>query len=280
MPATDILNPTKGWDQKLGDSMNPSFGFTRKRATTQLRKKPVGGVPWTRETQNTGHVFTLSWIGRTLAVAVKLKWYYEQYEDGFFTFIDWDGSFGEKGRHYVGRFTSEVTPVETENNRWDMQGVTFEEMPQVSMVEYPQDWDHEAITLLPINDFGEQKLATFAVPTIIVGGGYRPLGGAPPSYAGLGGTVGDWGCYEYRGYGFKLFLAKGPTYGQCSISLDGVVIEATVDCYAAADNGPQIACFRPNVDLDIHRVQATALGTKNGASSSTNIAWAWLQVMR
>jgi hypothetical protein len=280
MPATDILNPTKGWDQQLGDSMNPSFGFTRKRANTQLHKKPVGGIPWTRETQNTGHGFILSWLGRTLAVALKLKWYYEQYEDGCFTFIDWDGSFGLKGRHYVGRFTSEVTPVETENNRWDVQGVTFEEMPQTAMVQFPQDWDHEAITLMPFNDFGDQKLATLAAPTIIAGTGPRIPGGAAPSYVGLGGVVGNWGCYEYRGYGFKLFLAKGPAYGQCSISLDGAVVDALVDCYAAADEGAQMVLCQPNVDLDIHRVQVTALGTKNGASTDTNIAWAWLQVMR
>jgi hypothetical protein len=123
MPQTDILNPAPGWDPELGDSMNPSYGFTRKRASTQLHKKAVGGTPWTRETANTGHAFSLSWLGRTLAVAERLKWYQEQYEDGFFTIVDWDGGAGEQGRHYVGRFTSEVVPTETANNRWDVQNV-------------------------------------------------------------------------------------------------------------------------------------------------------------
>src|SRR6185437_2167324 len=161
MPASDILNPKRGWDQNLGDSMNPSFGFVRKRATTLLNKKATGSTPWSRETQNTGHSFALTWIGRTLAVAQELKWYYEQYEDGFFTFVDWDGTVGPQGRHYVGRFTSEVSPVETENNSWDVQNVMFEEMPTVAMIRYPSDWEHEAVRRYAFNDFGDQKLATF-----------------------------------------------------------------------------------------------------------------------
>jgi len=54
MPATDILNAQLGWDQNLGDSMNPSYGFTRKRPTNLLKKKPAGSTPWSRETENTG----------------------------------------------------------------------------------------------------------------------------------------------------------------------------------------------------------------------------------
>ena len=38
MPETDILNPTWTWDSSIEDSMNPDYGFTRKRANTQLRK--------------------------------------------------------------------------------------------------------------------------------------------------------------------------------------------------------------------------------------------------
>jgi len=283
MPATDILNPTRGWTQALGDSMNPSYGFTRKRATTQARKKAVGGPPWTRETGNTGHVFSLSWLGRTLQCVLKLKWYYEQYEDGFFTFIDWDGAVGPQGRHYVGRFTTEVTPVETANNRWDVQGVTFEEMPTVAMVKYPSDWDHEAIRLYAFNDFGDQKLATFNNTTPGWAANARTIQGIAVTTMdnpGASGNAGDWACYEYRGYGFKLFLLKGPEFGKCTVMLDGTAVGGTIDCYAAAESGPQCVVVQQNVPLDIHRVQVNVSATKNSSASAPTISWHSLQVMR
>jgi hypothetical protein len=114
-------------------------------------------------------------LARSEACVERLKWYGEQYEDGFFTIIDHDGG----GRQYVGRFTSEVIPVETGNGTYDVQNLTFEETPRVPMVEYPSDWDHDSILFSVANDFGDQKLATngawtqatlASVPTITLGG--------------------------------------------------------------------------------------------------------------
>jgi hypothetical protein len=282
MPETDILNPTAGWDSVLHDSMNPSYGFTRKRSTTQLHKKAVGGIPWTRETQNVGHSFSLSWLGRTWPCVQRLKQYYEQYEDGYFTIIDYEGG----GRHYVGRFTTEVTPVVTANNKWDVQNVTFEEMPRVPMVLYPSDWDHDSILFLAVNDFGDQKLAvngawtqvTLAtVPTITLGGIARAT--LPTTAMTDAGTAGDWAQYEYRGYGFQLWLSQGPEFGKCDVYLDGVLLQ-TVDCYNAAELGPQAVLTQQSVSLDIHRVKIICDGTKNSAATGTNITWWALQVMR
>jgi hypothetical protein len=283
MPQTDILNPTQGWDTSLGDSMNPDYGFTRKRPSTQLRKKAVGGTPWTRETQNSGHVFQLSWIGRTWACAQRLRQYYEQYEDGFFTIIDWDGG----GRHYVGRFTGEDFPiVETSNNKWDVQNLTFEEIPIVPMVQYPSDWTHDAVMLFPWNDFGDQKLATSgtwsqatlaAEPVGITLGGIARTA-LPLTYMTDPGIANDWAQFEYRGYGFQLYLVQGPAQGQAQVLLDGVVV-GTPDCYAAA-SGVLMVNIQQSVSLDIHRVQVVCLGTKNASSSATNIGWYSLEVMR
>jgi hypothetical protein len=280
MPQTDILNPAPGWDPELGDSMNPSYGFTRKRASTQLHKKAVGGTPWTRETANTGHAFSLSWLGRTLAVAERLKWYQEQYEDGFFTIVDWDGGAGEQGRHYVGRFTSEVVPTETANNRWDVQNVMFEEIPQQPMVKYPSDWRKNAIWVWPYNDFGDQKTATQGAWTA----GY-PEGAPPPgkvqskAFTNPGTNAGDWAQHEYRGYGFKLYMLKGPAFGIVQVYVDGALVE-TVDLYSAAATGPAVVVFQGSLALDIHRVQVLTTNTKNAASSAPAATWWGLQVMR
>lgn len=283
MPSSDVLNPTPAWQEDIQDAMNPNYGFTRKRATTQLKKKAIGGTPWTRETQNTGHVFTFSWLSRSWACVQRLKQYFEQYEDGFFTIIDWDGG----GRQYVGRFTSEIAPVETANGMYDVQNVTFEEMPQVTMLEYPSDWDHDSVFFGINNDFGEQKVATSGSwaqaaittpPTITLSGIERTSLPAVVMFD-AGTTAGDWAQYEYRGYGFQLYLYQGPSYGKCGVYLDEVLL-TTLDCYSATDDGPVMLLSQPNVSLDIHRVQVVVNATKDTASSAANIAWYGLQVMR
>jgi hypothetical protein len=271
MPSSDILNPTAIWDAEIQDSMCPTYGFPRKRTNTQLRKKPVGGTPWSRETANTGHSFTFSWIGRSYACVQKLKWYYEQYEDGFFTVVDHDGG----GRHYVGHFSSEVIPVETGNGMWDVQNVTFDEIPIVPMQKYPSDWDHDAITFYVSNDYGDQKVAPSGTWIATA----RNIQGLDMTTLDNAGTAGEWAQFQYRGYGFKLYLLQGPEYGQAQVLLDGVVV-ATVDCYEAAELGPQMMFMQQDISLDFHRVKVIALGTKNAAATGANISWHSLEVMR
>lgn len=287
MPETDILNPTSAWSSDIQDSMNPDYGFTRKRVSTQLRKKAVGGSPWTRETQNTGHSFAFTWQTRSWACVQRLKQYYEQYEDGYFTIIDHDGG----GRHYVGRFTTEVDPVEIGNGMWTVQNVMFEEMPQAPMVSYPSDWDHESILFGINNDRGDQKLATqgawtqsaIAQPAITLGGILRGTGYTIPLPAVVmnnpGTTAGDWATFEYRGYGFKLWLVTEPAQGKCDLYVDGV-LNSTIDCYSASAAAAASVITVANLSLDIHDVQILVDHTKNAASTDYKIGWYGLQVMR
>jgi hypothetical protein len=288
MPATDILNPTTTLEEDIQDSMTPNYGFTRKRASTKLNKKAVGGTPWTRETQNTGHVFNFSWLGRTWACAQRLKWYSEQYEDGFFTIIDWDGG----GRQYVGRFTSEVVPVETGNGMWDVQKVTFEEIPQQVMVEYPSDWAHDAIAFFITNDSHDQKLATDSSTSAWAQTARASVAGAQGtehvSLATVGtayvtmdnpGTAGDWACYEYRGYGFRLYMLEGPEFGKADLYIDGVLAE-TINLYAATEMGPQIVATYQSLPLDIHDIKVICDGTQDPAATGAAVSWYALEVMR
>jgi hypothetical protein len=215
----------------------------------------------------------------------RLKWYFEQYEDGFFTIVDWDGG----GRQYVGRFTGDEFPmVETANAKWDVQGLVFEEMPRVAMLVYPSDWANDAVAFFVNNDFGDQKLATSGAWTqtartavagstwterlqLTVGAAYITMDDT--------GTAGDWAQYEYRGYGFRLYLLKGPEFGKADVWVDGV-FNSTVDCYNATDIGPQILLAITDLPLDIHRVKVIADATKNAEATATNISWYALEVMR
>jgi hypothetical protein len=285
MPASDILNPTTVWEEDIEDSMTPDYGFTRKRSNTMLQKKALGGTPWTRETQNTGHIFNLTWTTRSWLCVQRLKRYWEQYGDGFFTIVDWDGG----SRQYVGRFTTEVVPVEIGNGIWTVQNVTFEEIPQQAMVEYPSDWAGDAIAFFITNDFGDQKLATSGSWTQTARNSVAGSQGTEHvSLATVGtpyvtmddpGTLGDWACYEYRGYGFRLYMLQGPAFGKCDLSIDGVFVE-TLDLYNATAIGPQIVYTQQSLPLDIHRVQVTCDASKNGSATGTNVSWYALEVMR
>lgn len=286
MAATDVLNPVAGWTVSEGDSINPSYGFTRERPSTLLRKKPIGGHAWEREAENGGHIFNLEWTGRTWPTIQRIKWYYEQYErGGFFTIKNWDAG----GREYVGRFTSISRESEVANNKWNISAV-FEEATGAAMVNYPSDWDHDSVLFQVNNDWGEQQVATSGawtaatvttMPAITLGGRLRGTGGIALSNAAMSnpGNAGETATYEYRGYGFKLWLSCGPNYGKADVYLDEVLL-TTVDCYNAAAVGPQAVLTQLNVAIDIHRMKVSCDGTKNASSSATTIKWWGLQVMR
>lgn len=288
MPETDILNSTTNWQSDIQDSMTPDYGFERRRASTQLRKKAVGGSPWTRETQNTGHAFPLTWNNRSWACVQRLKWYFEQYEDGYFTLIDHDGG----GRHFVGCFTgSEFPLIDVANGMWTVQGLMFEEKPQAPMLSYPSDWNHESILFGVNNDRGDQKLGTssswtegaIAQPTITLGGlargGVTTLPLPTLVMNNPGTTAGDWAAFEYRGYGFKLWLVIGPAQGKCDLYIDGV-LNSTIDCYSANAAAASSVITVANLSLDIHQVQIVVDATQNASSTGANIGWYGLQVMR
>jgi hypothetical protein len=263
---TDVLNPIRGYDPNLGDSMNPDYGFTRKRAATRSLQKAVGGIPYTRELGNTGHTFVLSWLGRTWNCVRRLKWFYEQFEDGYFTLIDWDGG----ARHYVGRFTTEVTPIETANNKWDVQNVQFEEIPQCAMLQYPNNWDEDSVWLYPANDFGDQKVATqgtWVLAAQMFGKIQRTVATAAAP------AVGDWAQHEYRGYGFQLYALVGAGQGNAQVFVDGA-LAATVNLAGAGALIPKMVYEQVNLPLDLHRVQLVA------QTAGAPVAWYGLRVMR
>lgn len=273
MPETVILNAEAKWDDNIQDSMTPDYGFSRKRPSTRAVAKPAGGRPWSIETSNSGHVFSLSWISRSFLCAQRLKQFYEQYEDGFFTIIDHDGG----GRHYVGHFIGEFPITQTGNDRFDVQGLTFEEIPGVPMIEYPSDWDHDAVALRPVNDYGDLMLSVSGVWAQ-----RQQVDASGLSVTTLyndGTAAGAWATYEYRGYGFRLYMQQGPACGEVQVVLDGVVL-GTVDLYSALNLGPQCVFQRGTVSLDLHRLKVVVLGVKNGASSAASATWSMLEVMR
>ena len=268
MPETVILNERVGWDEDIQDSIAPDYGFPNKRANTRVFAKAPGGQPFSRETQNAGHTLTFSWLNRSYECVQRIRRFVEQYEDGFFTIVDWDGG----GRHYVGRFTGECAPAQKGNDRYDITDLTFEEVPGAPMLQYPSDWDRDSIQLRVANDYGRQNLATSGTWTPGVTPAFKTLDSA--------GTAGDFATMEYRGYGFQLWMQMGPAYGIVQVLLDDATVNASLDLYAEAALGPQLVLTQSQVPLDLHRVKVFVTGNKNAAATAAGASWCMLQVMR
>jgi hypothetical protein len=267
MAQTDILNPTPT------HPLNPDYGFQKKRPLTHLSAKANQGSPYFREVTDTGHQFSLSWNDKLASHARKLKWYYEQYRDGFFTLIDHDGG----GRHYVGRFSQPVEPSPTGNNRWSVQQVVFDEVPLAPMLVYPNDWNDDAVWRLLLNDFGDRMAAIVAGTWALESSQPQAKSGCLLLDAAPANT--DQVTYVYAGYGFQFWAPKASNGGLANILLDGVMV-GTVDFYAAAATASQMLLQVQNVVLGIHTVTLQPTATKDSASSSAAVWWDALRVMR
>ncbi len=264
-----ILNESAAWDQAIEDSMTPDYGFQLSRPSTRALVKVPGGRPYSREVANSGHTFSLSWLNRSFKCVQRVKWFYEQFADGFFTIIDHDGG----GRHYVGRFTGDLSIVEVANDKYSIQGLTFEEIPGVPMKVYPFNWERDSIVIRPTNDFGDIApwvSGTWARSTLATG---------TPVLVNAG-NLNNFATVEYRGYGFQLYMRKGPAQGMISVFVDGALLANIVDLYDPTERGlvkvQEVLAMR----LDFHRVKVNVAQLKNDASSSTSVSFGFLRVMQ
>jgi hypothetical protein len=214
----------------------------------------------------------LSWVDKTVDEADRLKNYYEQYLDGFFTFIDHEGG----GRHYVGHFTSPVEPSPSSHNHWFVQQVTFDEIPTVPMLVYPHRWDKDAIWQKLITDYGDGPMAAYNGTWTLTANAVAKSG---KELVSPGTATTDWAAYQYRGYGFQFWARTGPDMGIGQLLLDGTVL-GNIDFYAPAATSAVAIETQLDVPLGIHVVQLNVTNTKNSASTGTTIVWDALRVMR
>jgi hypothetical protein len=267
MSQHDILNPTPT------HPLNPDYGFQKKRPLTHLNAKANQGSPYFREITDTGHQFSLNWSDKLASHARKLKWYYEQYRDGFFTLIDHEGG----GRHYVGRFSQPIEPSPTGNNRWSIQQALFDEVPLAPMLIYPNDWNNDAVWRLLLNDFGDRMVAAVSGAWTLTA-----LAAAKSGYifANAGTAATDLCSYVYAGYGFQLWAPTNATGGQAAVLLDGVAVGSVNFYSAAASAASQMLLQQQNVPLGIHVVSLQPLNETGVAGGGTNVWFDALKVMR
>jgi hypothetical protein len=275
----DVLNADVSWRATIQDSIGPDYGWNRTRPSTLAVTKPAAGQPWSRETGNGGHTHSFSWLRRSGACVRLLKQWAEQHEQGFFTIIDQDGG----GRHYVGNFVGDMPLSEAGNDTWNIQGWSFVEIPGCPMLQYPSNWDDDAVSLKSFNDYSDQFAATSAgwvrVPAVV---GDDGVSRQPKQMIYQGATLGAWLTMEYRGYGFRLWMVQGPGQGKIQVQIDGVTyVDATTAQDGTIDLGGDaatvdIALTVTNLPLDIHRV--TVLVTGGMAVSGGNSVSTYTQI--
>lgn len=266
-----ILNEHVEWDDNIEDSTTPDYGFTWNTPSRSAIAKPSGGRPYSREVTNEGHTFTLSWINRSFLCVQRIRWFYNQFKRGYFTIIDHDGG----GRHCVGRFTGNLQIAEAGNDKYVIQNLTFEEIPGVPMLVYPSDWDRDSIIVGPVDDDG------MLIPAISGVWSVTPMpAGFPVVLTNAGTDTSNFATTEYCGYGFRLYMRKGPNQGKAQIAIDGASYGDPIDLYNATDIGLVCVLEVLALSLDFHRVKVSATAQKNAASSATTVTYGYLRVMQ
>jgi hypothetical protein len=296
LAETDILNPVQAWSEEFGDNPNWSYGWIRKTASNKKLAQPRLGRRYSREVMNAGYSGSLNWIDRPYATVLRLKQFYEQFQGGYFTLINWDGG----GRHHVGNFITGPNEVETANGKWTIQGLVFQECAQARMLQYPSDFGCSSHTVYAVDDYLTAAVATYNPFTSLAHPGWHiqqtPLAvatgvstNAPSSYEmlSISPIAGDYAQVEYVGWGFKLVFRTGAGLGQFGLYLDGSLL-LTLD----QSTGLQVGSGLPagvtvaagivtalQVPLDKHRVKMVALAVAGAMGGGFSVAYPPLQVI-
>jgi hypothetical protein len=285
---TDILNPTTEFWKTLNDSPNPSFGFERRSASNSSLSKARLGAPYSRETMNDGFAFSLTYLNRPWSTILRLKYFYEAFKGGYFTYIDYDGG----GRHHVGRFTTPIYEKEIANGSYSVQSVVFQEMPQARMLKYPCDFVNWSRTINVLDDFMNQAVATYSVtagawalqlnPALVAPSVTDPTAyeiyNAAPTLATVAPANCDWAQIQYVGWGFRMQFRQAANLGQVAILVDGAplcIIDLSSGSLpvgsAALPSGVTVANGLLTVrkmPLDMHRVMVQAYAANAGAGTA------------
>ncbi|HEY6349601.1 MAG TPA: hypothetical protein VI636_09350 [Candidatus Angelobacter sp.] len=135
MSEQNILNPSPS------SSLNPDYTTPIKVTDPQIisRFQARSGKPFFRRLAARGEVFDLVWSKRLFVDYQALRQWWKQYENDFFTFVDWDMS-----RYYTGMFADQPTAERAGNNQVNITA-QFVVVPTLPQYIYPSDWTHDAV---------------------------------------------------------------------------------------------------------------------------------------
>ncbi len=135
MSEQNILNPSPS------SSLNPDYTTPIKITDPQIisRFQARSGKPFFRRLAARGELFELVWTKRMFSDYQALRQWWKQYENDFFTFVDWD-----MNRYYTGMFADQPTAERAGNNQVTVTA-QFVVVPTLPQYIYPSDWTHDAV---------------------------------------------------------------------------------------------------------------------------------------
>ena len=272
MSEKNVLNPNSD------SPLNPYYPYSEGIAEMYETFKPGNAPRYRRRMLAEGHVFELAWSRLSQLDADKLRRWARQYREDFFTLRD-----HERKRAYSGSFAGELKFITEGYQAVSAQGVFLEE-PGLAMLEYPEDWERDAIFLEERNGQGEDltlRVGTWTYQAQAnAHGGDAELGTAGAELINAGTVSTEYVEILYYGYGFRYYSRKDSNLGKVEISLDDTVIAAGLDLYAAAAAPAAALLTKTDVKLGEHRVKARALNQKNAASSDFKVIFDAIEVMQ
>ncbi len=302
-----IFNPNTGYNAALGFNPNWNYGGPRKPGSNYTTVRPRFGRWQTRSVGDAGYRFDMVFVDRPIQQVWYIKRFYEQFQTGFFTVVDYDN----EGRQHVGRFTAYADDTHTANLKFTIR-VTFEEIPGCPMQNYPSNWFHESHMIYPVDGW----ITTQGTPNLLVatsGAGWTARQAPVVEYPGALPTpvppvndpstyqayapatnAGDFAQMEYTGWGWRmLWTGSGPGSALFNIFFDGVEVVSGV--LASGTTQTQILDPRfvesaapvtfgvfwtmQDVPLGRHRVKFVSTGTQSIYQSGTAMFFPALQVM-
>jgi hypothetical protein len=293
---TDIFNPVIRWSEALGFNPNWSYRSPRRTAANYAFSKAAFGRRQTRAIGNDGYSFDLTFVDRPIAQVLYIRRFYEQFQNGFFTLIDYDND----DRNHVGNFTAYQDDTETANNKYTIR-VTFTEMPGALALTGPSDWANSSRYIHVVDDWMKWMVATQGAAWLLQQTPAAVAVGAPQSDPSTyemfeaAPAAGDFAQVEYIGWGFSLPLRQAATLGIVNVFLDGKEIVAGLDlstyAYTSVKTTPDNAVVNllagsgvttiqtTGVSLGRHRLKIVATGTKNAAATAAGILFPVVQVI-
>jgi hypothetical protein len=268
--VTDILNPP----DDVASQLHPDYSYPLDRPEGRAIVRRRNASPLRRRIDPSPMTIAISWGKRSLDIKDALLKWQLQYEGNFFQFYE-----PETGRYYAGNFQGHLQHSPSGNNQWAIQGI-FEEYAGCALFQYPggdqSEWDRWGARYDEQDDFGD----------LICG-----LNGAWPRTANAGAVGGfellnvgadntHFAKVPYFGYGFRIWLPKGPDRGNVEVSFDGFVLIASLDLYAAVATNSAVVVSKIDAPMNLHTVKLRPLHTKNGASSDYKVSFDAIEVMR
>lgn len=256
------------------DELNPDYGWNDSLPETRLSFQARSGEYYSRHFLTRGRTYDLTWTTRTAAVAEALRQWEHRFRGSFFTLGDL-----ERGRYFSGMFAGPLTFTPAQFNRWNIKG-QFTELPGLPMHEYPSDWETYGSLFEETDDFGQQ-LPKLAGAWNLVNDAH-----AHGKKAYESSTATDLAEWLYFGYGFRLWISRGPDMGKIDLSVISSYLGVTqervlgpIDLYAAGPTAASPLGTTLNLPLGAHRVKLVVRADHNGASSGYRVQADAIEVM-